>query len=199
MTQRFRPRFREVIFLFVAVSSMLSAGRVAAQGVDKFVITGDDAKRALSKVEISGETAEKLAKVCEAYATEHKISVTIFIISPSGSIVHAHRMDGQGPINIETALYKAQTALYTRRPTSFYEKEYATDVPAEVARVKLNQYYVSGGLPIIVDDQLIGAIGVGGSRDGDEQCAYAALTKVLGPQPPLTSSPTPTPKAPASK
>jgi glc operon protein GlcG len=199
MTQRFRPRFREVIFLFVAVSSMLSAGRVAAQGVDKFVITGDDAKRALSKVEISGETAEKLAKVCEAYATEHKISVTIFIISPSGSIVHAHRMDGQGPINIETALYKAQTALYTRRPTSFYEKEYATDVPAEVARVKLNQYYVSGGLPIIVDDQLIGAIGVGGSRDGDEQCAYAALTKVLGPQPPLTSSPAPTPKAPASK
>jgi uncharacterized protein GlcG (DUF336 family) len=99
-------------------------------------------------------------------------------------------MDGQGPINIETALYKAQTALYTRRP-SLYEKQYATDLPGEVARTKLNQYYVSGGLPIIVDDQLIGAIGVGGSRDGDEPCAYAALTKVLGPQPPLASTPTP--------
>jgi uncharacterized protein GlcG (DUF336 family) len=99
--------------------------------------------------------------------------LSIFVISPSGSIVHAHRMDGQGPINIETALYQAQTALYTRRP-SLYEKQYATDLPGEVARTKLNQYYVSGGLPIIVEDQLIGAIGVGGSRDGDEPCAYTA-------------------------
>ena len=159
--------------------------------VDGFVVSGDAAKRALTKTEISGEVAEKIAKVCEAYAVEHRISVSIFVISPSGSIVHSHRMDGQGPINIETALYKAQTALYTRRPTSFYEKQYATDMPAELARVKLNQYYVSGGLPIIVDDQLIGAIGVGGSRDGDEPCAYAALTKVLGPQPPIASGPTP--------
>jgi hypothetical protein len=41
-----------------------------------------------------------------------------------------------------------------------------------------------GGLPIIVDHQLLGAVGVGGSGM-DEECAYAALTQVLGPQPPL--------------
>ena len=45
-------------------------------------------------------------------------------------------------------------------------------------------YLVSGGLPIVVDDQMIGAIGVGGGN-ADEQCAYQALIKVLGPQPPL--------------
>jgi uncharacterized protein GlcG (DUF336 family) len=38
----------------------------------------------------------------------------------------------------------------------------------------------SGGLPIIVGIQLIGAIGVGGSGR-DEECAYQALTTVVGP------------------
>jgi uncharacterized protein GlcG (DUF336 family) len=92
--------------------------------VDSFVVRGEAAKRALTKAEISGETAEKLAKVCEAYAVEHNISVSIFIISPSGSIVHAHRMDGQGPINIETALYKAQTALYLAALSGLYAIQY---------------------------------------------------------------------------
>jgi hypothetical protein len=59
----------------------------------------------------------------------------------------------------------------------------------------LAYYFVSGGLPIVVDNQLIGAVGVGGGN-ADEMCAYQALTKVLGPQPPLTPA-TPPPAAPA--
>jgi hypothetical protein len=46
---------------------------------------------------------------------------------------------------------------------------------------------VSGGLPIVVEGQLIGAVGVGGGN-ADEACAYQALQKVLGPQPPLASA-----------
>jgi uncharacterized protein GlcG (DUF336 family) len=51
---------------------------------------------------------------------------------------------------------------------------------------------VSGGLPIMVDGQMIGAIGVGGGTR-DEDCAYEALTKVVGSQPALAP---PTPAAP---
>ncbi|OLC28167.1 MAG: hypothetical protein DMG19_13020 [Acidobacteria bacterium] len=51
------------------------------------------------------------------------------------------------------------------------------------------QFWNSGGLPIIVDDVLIGAIGVGGmppaAEWSDEICAHQAMTTVLGPQPPL--------------
>ena len=89
----------------------------SAQGADKFVVTGDAAKKALTKSEISGATAAKIAQVCEDFAAEHKIAVSIFILSPAGSIVHAHRMDGQTPLAIDTALYKAQSALYTRSAT----------------------------------------------------------------------------------
>jgi len=63
----------------------------------------------------------------------------------------------------------------------------------------LSYYFVPGGLPIIVDNQLIGAIGVGGGN-ADEACAYAALNKVLGPQPPLPPPPPPAAApAPAAK
>ncbi len=40
-----------------------------------------------------------------------------------------------------------------------------------------------GGYPIIVEDIMIGAMGVGGALGGDEQCSHTALTKVLGPRP----------------
>jgi hypothetical protein len=44
----------------------------------------------------------------------------------------------------------------------------------------------TGGLPIIVNGQIIGAIGVGGGAGyGEEQCARDALEAVFGPQPPL--------------
>ena len=58
---------------------------------------------------------------------------------------------------------------------------------------KLDVFPVSGGLPIIVDNQMIGAIGVGGSNK-DEECAWTALTAVVGPQPPLAPSAPPAPR-----
>src|SRR5437764_9121664 len=62
---------------------------------------------------------------------------------------------------------------------------------SELQQIQIGFFPNSGGLPIIVNDQLIGAIGVGGSAPrvaqgwSDEICGYKALTEVLGPQPPL--------------
>ena len=61
----------------------------------------------------------------------------------------------------------------------------------------LAYYFAGGGLPIVVQDQLIGAIGVGCGNQ-DEMCAYTALTGVLGPQPPLTPAQPPANAAPAA-
>jgi hypothetical protein len=59
----------------------------------------------------------------------------------------------------------------------------------------LAYYFVGGGLPIVVEDQMIGAVGVGGGN-ADELCAHTALTKVLGPQPALLpATPPATPPA----
>jgi uncharacterized protein GlcG (DUF336 family) len=121
-------------------------------------------------------------------------TLSVFVLAPDGEIVAAHRMDGQNKINTATGYKKAQTALMLRIPTHQAVNQFGT-LDAKIIRLSLDMYLVAGGLPIVVDDQMIGSIGVGGSNGvrsadgmnmGDEQVAVAALTKVLGPQPPLT-------------
>lgn len=97
-------------------------------------------------------------------------------------------MDEQTPINTETGMMKAQSVLYTRTSSHEYANRVQNNLSLQVRWEKLAVFPVAGGLPIIVDDQMIGAIGVGGSTM-DEECAYAAVTKVVGPQPPLVQTP----------
>jgi glc operon protein GlcG len=170
----------------------ITAGVASAQNIDKFVVTGDAAKKVMSKSEISADTAEKITQACVAYAKERKIAVSIFILSPTGQIVHAHRMDGQVPINVETGLMKAKSVLYTHDSTHARANMVAGNLALQMRWANIGVYPTSGGLPIMVDDQMIGAIGVGGSNQ-DEECAYAALTSVVGPQPPLAEKLPPPP------
>ena len=173
----------------LAMALFVLAGAVSAQ----FVVSGDDAKKAKAKNEISADTAEKITQACVNFAKEKKITVTVFVLSPTGQIVHAHRMDGQVPINIETALLKAKSVLYTRDSTHARANMVANNLPLQVRWSGIGVFPTPGGLPIMVDDQMIGAIGVGGSNV-DEECAYAALTSVVGPQPALAPKLPPAPK-----
>jgi glc operon protein GlcG len=174
-----------LLVLLSSAAFAFGAGTASAQGnLQKFVINDDAAKKAMTHEEISADTAEKITKVCLDFAAQNKIAVSVFILSPSGQIVVAHRMDGQNPVNVETALWKAQTALKTHGSTHAAANRYADDITGELTRVKFDAYWVSGGLPIVVDNTLIGSIGVGGSGL-DEECANAGLTAVLGPQPAL--------------
>jgi uncharacterized protein GlcG (DUF336 family) len=141
------------------------------------------ARQALTKVEINAHTAEELVNACLGYASAHNGGASVVVLSPSGYIVHAHRTDGQTPNNIDSALHKAQTALYLRVSTREALNRWNT-LEAQLVRSDIHLYLNPGGFPIIVEDQLIGALGVGGAP-GDEQCGYAALTKVFGPQPPI--------------
>src|SRR5579863_7876076 len=165
----------------------LTSGAASAQNINKFVVSDEAAKKTLIKNEISAETAAKITQACVDFAVKNNTAVTVFILSPTGQIVHAHRMDGQVPINIETAQLKAQSVLYTRDSSHARANIVANNVPLQLRWSKLDVFPVSGGLPIIVDNQMIGSIGVGGSNK-DEECAYAALTAVVGPQPPLAAA-----------
>jgi uncharacterized protein GlcG (DUF336 family) len=171
---------------------VLGVAGIEAQNIGKFVISDEAAKKTLLKNEINVDTAEKLTQACVEFAKKNNQAVTVFILSPTGQIVHSYRMDGQVPINIETAELKARSVLYTRDSSHARANQVANNLSLQMRWSSLGVFPVSGGLPIVVDGQMIGAIGVGGGSK-DEECAYTALTTVIGPQPPLAPS-TPAPR-----
>jgi uncharacterized protein GlcG (DUF336 family) len=164
----------------------------SAQNISKFVISDDAAKKTLFKNEISVETAARITQACVDFAKKNNMAVSVFILTPMGQIVHAYRMDGQVPINTETAKLKAESVLYTRDSSHQRANQVANSLSLQMRWAPLGVFPVAGGLPIIVDGQMIGAIGVGGGNK-DEECAYEALTAVVGPQPPLAGPPPPAP------
>lgn len=177
----------------LAVGLVLTAGAVSAQAIEDFVMDSEAARNAKTRDEISLDTARRIADHCLLQASERNFGTSIIVLSPSGHIVFAARADGQPPIAVETAMLKAKTALFMRGSTHAQMNRVMQD-PARDARLRPLQadfdlFWNSGGLPIIVDDVLIGAIGVGGmpasAEWSDEICAHNALTAVLGEQPPL--------------
>src|SRR5204863_3456235 len=109
--------------------------------------------------------------------------MSLYIIDTAGELVHVERMDGQVFNNIRTALLKAQTALKTRQPTSIRAAQLRND-PSGLPRSTIYYDFFTnpGGLPIVVDGQMIGAIGVGGGAGGGgvENCATEGLKTTFG-------------------
>ena len=186
---------------FALLSTNAFAQGAAALPLDKATVSSEVAKRTLMKSQITATVARQIVDACLEFARSQPGgpgTYAIYVLAPNGDIVDAHVMDGVLPIGAETGLLKAKTALYARTPSSAVAQRF-NNVDGRLIRLDLGKqsglayYFVGGGLPIVVQDQLIGAIGVGGGNM-DEQCAYQALTKVLGPQPPLPQA---APAAPA--
>jgi uncharacterized protein GlcG (DUF336 family) len=193
----------------VAAALTFGASAAWAQGatpapLSKVTVSEAVAKRTLMKAVINADTARAIVDACIEWqkAQPGNQTVVVYVLSPTGEIIDSHAMDGVLPIGAETGLMKAKTALYARSSSALVAQRFNT-VDGRLIRLDLGKqeglsyYFVSGGLPIVVEDQLIGAIGVGGGN-ADEQCAYNALVKVLGPQPPLAQAPPAPAAAPAA-
>jgi len=159
----------------------------------QFIISPEDGARSHDHMSIAAEVAERLSHICQANAKKHGGSATVVILDPFGQIVHEHRMDGQTYINQKAAEQKARTALLTREPSHVLTNRAFEDVSTLIRMDQFGLTVQEGGLPIIINDQLIGAIGVGGGAGGraygEEVCARDALQEVFGPQPALLPPP----------
>jgi len=186
--------------LLVTVTAFIGITRDAAaqSNLEKFVVTGKAAERIFTKIEISSDTAARIVQACLNYANSINQVIAVVILSPSGQMVHFQRMDGARTYVVDALLPRAQTALYWRESTRVLENEAEGigDLARQMRLYQLGQYPVDGGLPIIVDGQLIGAIGVTGGRGNNEEIAKVGLTAVLGPQPPAAPKLTPRQFAP---
>ena len=128
------------------------------------------------------EIARQIAQVAEAEAAKNQWTMVTAIVDEGGNLIYLSRMDETQIGSVEVAQRKAQSAIKFKRPTKAFEDAVAG---GRVAVVTLpGALPIEGGLPIVVDGRMIGAIGMsGGTSAQDGQVAKAALDalpKILG-------------------
>src|SRR5262249_45917720 len=143
----------------IALSSMALAQSVPEQ----FVVSGKAAEKIQDFTTINLATAERIADSCEKAAAGEGVQISIMVLDNDGNQVYMDRMDGQGYLNIVTADMKARTALMLRQPSKLLMNRVNEDPSLEMQFNQLGEFANSGGLPIVVNKQMIGAVGVGGS------------------------------------
>src|SRR5262245_1696499 len=196
--QTYLLRASALVALAAALFTLVP-GNAWAQGatpapIAKVVVSDQTAQRTLMKMVINADTARAIVDSCVNWTKQQggNQSIAIFVISPTGQIIDSHQMDGVLPIGPETGLMKARTALYAPSSSAAVAQRFGA-VDGRLIRPDLGKeqglsyYCVGGGVPIVVDNNLLGAVGVGGGN-ADGACAYQALQQVLGPQPPLATA-----------
>jgi glc operon protein GlcG len=128
-----------------------------------------------TKSVLTSADIKKIAVAAEAEALANNWAVTIAIVDDGGHLLSLQRLDGAAPVTAHIAPAKANTAAMGRRETKIYE-----DVINNGRTSFLSAPYIEGmlegGVPVIVDGQVIGAVGVSGVKsEQDAQVAKAGI------------------------
>ena len=124
---------------------------------------------------ISSAGARALADACTAWAEKNKQIVAMAVIDWGGNLIEFHAMEGAAANAIDTALMKAHSALRWRRATS--ETNRLVRSGETLAPTFMDDFPQPGALPIVLNGQVIGAMGV--SSELGEKCAQAAIEEVF--------------------
>jgi glc operon protein GlcG len=130
---------------------------------------------------ITLDAAKTIMAAAEAEAKANGWPVVIYIVDAGGQVVMLQRADNTQYGSIVVAEGKARTALNFRRPSKAFQDLIAGGGPT-LGYLTFNHITaVQGGLPIIVDGKIIGAIGVSGVTSAqDEQIASAGIKALTG-------------------
>jgi len=125
---------------------------------------------------ISLDMAKKAAAAAAAEAKKNGWFMAIAVAEPSGDLVYFEKMDNTQFGSINVALGKARTAAKFKRPSKVFQDLLAKGDNFTYLLGLEGAMPVQGGLPIVVDGKIVGAIGVSGATgDQDSQCAQAGL------------------------
>jgi len=125
---------------------------------------------------ITLDAAKKIMVAAEAEATKNNWAMAIVILDSTGHVVMLHRFDNTQYGSIPVAEDKARTALDFRRPTKVFEDLVAQGGIGLRTLALRGAAPLEGGLPIIVDGKVVGAIGVSGATSQqDGQVAKAGV------------------------
>ena len=129
---------------------------------------------------ITSSAARQIVDHCVATAeADFPTPIAVAIVDPFGILIEFHAMQGANETTGTTALLKAKTAARWRR-SSTSVNEMVTSGQNQ-APVWIGDFPQPGGMPILVDGLVVGAVGVGGPASRGDPCAIAAIESVFGP------------------
>ena len=123
--------------------------------------------------------AKQIVAAAEAEAAAHQWNVAIAIVDDGGNLMLLHRMDGTQIASGEICVLKAKTAIGLKRPSKAVEDAVATgrlgmlQMPGVLA--------LEGGVPLIHQSEILGAIGVSGVMSFEDGIVARAGAAVLAP------------------
>ena len=122
---------------------------------------------------LTHEASLRMLDAAVARAAALHAPVSVAVVDASGVLLAFVRMDGARLFSARATIKKAITSASQRMPTGYYPKD--GEVSMQI-RMDGDFTNVPGGFPIVVDDQVIGAVGAGGAHvDQDVEIAQAAL------------------------
>ncbi len=125
-----------------------------------------------TKAVISLAAAETIASAAQAEANKRGSTVVIAIVDDGGHLILLKRLDDTQVASVEVGIGKARTAAIFRRPSKVFEDQIKNGRVASL--VLPGATPLQGGVPIVFDGKVIGAIGVSGNTpQEDEDIAYA--------------------------
>lgn len=128
---------------------------------------------------ISLENARKAAAPALAEAVKNNWNVAVAIVDPAGNLVYYEKMDNTQLGSANVSIDKARTAVLFKRPTKAFQDALAAG--GDSVRILRLQGVVpvEGGIPLLMDGKIVGAIGVSGATSAqDAQCAKAGADTV---------------------
>jgi len=125
---------------------------------------------------ITVDNAKKAAAPALAEARKNNWNMAVAIVDPSGNLVYYEKMDNTQLGSADICIAKARSAARFKRPTkAFQEALAAGGAGLRILRLE-GAVPVEGGIPIVMEGKIVGAIGVSGdTSDHDAICAQAGV------------------------
>ena len=153
--------------------------KTIAAGVLAVVVGVSAEAQVASKKVVTLEGALKAIAAAVAEARKAGATGVIAVVDDGGNLMALERIDGTFAAGANISIGKARTAVLFKKPTKFFEDVIAK---GRFAMTAVDFTPLQGGVPIVVDGQVVGGIGVSGaaSAQQDEELALAGAAAVTG-------------------
>jgi len=146
--------------------------RTVALALAVVAVAATSQAQVITKKALTLDGAKKIAAAAEAEAKKKNAKVVIAIVDDGGSLILLERLDDTQVASVDVGIGKARTAAIFRRPSKVFEDQIREGRIATLALTGATP--LQGGIPILFEGKVIGAIGVSGETPAlDEEIAIA--------------------------